>query len=107
MNYGEYLKCENSYCENQIDKINIDKKLIELKQKIIKTKSLKKQEKYIKEFNNLKIIKNHLICMINNCKFNLIYNLKKSFDLYKLIIKKEKKYQLLLKKLLMNLKFFY
>lgn len=100
MNYGEYLKCENSYCENQIDKINIDKKLIELKQKIIKTKSLKKQEKYIKEFNNLKIIKNHLICMINNCKFNLIYNLKKSFDLYKLIIKKEKKIPTIIKKII-------
>jgi len=90
MNYGEYVKCENSYCENQKNKIRIDKKLIEVQQKIIKAKSLKVQEKYIKDFNNLKVIKNHLVCMINNCRFQLLYNFKESLDLYKSKIKKQK-----------------
>ncbi len=102
MNYGEYLKCENSYCENQKDKIRIDKKLIEVQQKIIKAKTMKAQEKYIKEFNNLKVIKNHLVCMINNCRFQLLYNFKESLDLYKSKMKKQKEIPTIIKRLVSN-----
>lgn len=102
MNYGEYLKCENSYCENQKDKIRIDNKLIEVQQKIIKAKTMKAQDKYIKELNNLKVIKNHLVCMINNCRFQLLYNFKESLDLYKSKMKKQKEIPTIIKRLVSN-----
>jgi len=98
MNYKDYIECENKYCNEKEKKIHIDLELIKIQQKIINAKSLNTQSKYIKTFNDMKSHKNHVACMINNCRFNLIIQYKDRFEFYKNKLKKQKKLTITIKK---------
>ena len=83
MNYVNYVKCIDKNCINQQKQIGLDKKLIEIQQKIIKAKSVQTQETNIRVFNNLKVKREFLTCMIGKCKHELLNQYRDTLEFNK------------------------